>query len=406
MKGFREYTRLGKAQQLVLANVRKTEPEILPFQKSMGRVLFEDTVSGAHIPPFDRSAVDGFAVVASDTFGASPTRPARLKVTGAVRAGILPRVGLKKGQAVKVMTGAPLPKGADAVMMVEHTKTSGKILEVFYPITPGKNVSEMGEDVRAGETVLKAGKVLQPHDVGMLAAMHATRVNVFRRPRVAIVATGEELVKPGSKVPPAKIIDSNTYSLAAAVEKCGAVPHVLGVVPDDVKAIERAISRAVADDMVLVSGGSSVGEFDLVPDAISRMGILIFHGVSIRPGGPTAFGVVKKKPVFSLAGFPVATLVAFHFIARPALMFMQGLPPDHGLRMVQARLTKDVSSTLGRSDVVRVKLKKTKAGIDAEPIRVTGSSILSSMTGADGLVVIPENLEGMRKGETVEVELF
>jgi molybdenum cofactor synthesis domain-containing protein len=350
--------------------------------------------------------MDGFAVRASDTFGASPQRPVKLRVVGSLRAGAVPAVVVRGGEAVKVMTGAPLPKGSDAVVMVEHVRMLGKTVEVFSPVPPGTNVSRRGEDAHAGELVLKRGKVLQPHDVGMLASVGVTRIWVHRKPRVAIVTTGEELVAPGVKVPPGKITDSNTYSLAAAVEKAQGLPHTFGRIPDDWKAIEKIIRRSLRDDLVLISGGSSVGEFDLVPEVISKLGEVIFHGVSIRPGGPTAFGVVRGKPVFALAGFPVASLIAFHLLVRPALLTMQGLPLDHGRRTVVAELTRDVSSTLGRSEVVRVRVRKARGKTLAEPVRVTGSSILSSMTRADGFLIVPENLEGVRKGEPVEVELF
>lgn len=406
MRGFREYTPLGAALKLILERVKKLPSETVAFDGAAGRVLAVDVFSKNNVPPFDRSAVDGFAVRASDTFGSRQTSPRKLEIAGETRAGVSPETRVSRGKAVKIMTGSPIPKGSDAVVMVEHTRTSGKILDVFSPVTPGKNVSAKGEDACAGEMILKEGKVLQPHDIGMLAAGGALRIKVLRKPTVCIVATGEELVKPGSKIPPANIIDSNSYSLAAAVVKSGGIPRFLGMIPDNPWGIEKAIRRSVRCDIVLVSGGSSVGEFDLVPAAISKLGRLVFHGVSIRPGGPTAFGVVRKKPVFSLAGFPTATLVAFHMLARPALLAMQGLPQDHGRRTIAARLAGAVSSTLGRADVARVKILKKKGEVWAEPVRITGSSMLSSMVSADGFFVVPENLEGLRKGETVEVELF
>ncbi len=406
MRGFKKYTPLNSALKIILSPARNLPSEPIVFHAAAGRVLAENIIAKNNVPSFDRSAVDGFAVRASDTFGASQTKALNFRIVGSARAGVPSKARVGRREAVKLMTGAPIPKGADAVVMVENTKSRGNTIDVLSPVTPGKNVSKRGEDVRAGEAVLRKGKFLQPHDIGMLASVGAERIKVFRKPEVAIITTGEELVEPGAKIPPAKIIDSNLYSLAAAVNKSGGDPHFMGRVRDDPKAIENAIKKSLRHDVVLVSGGSSVGEFDLVPDTISRMGRILFHGVSIRPGGPTAFGIVREKPVFSLAGFPVATLVAFHMLARPALLKMQGLKPDHGRRTLKAELTRDVSSTIGRTDVVRVKLRRAGARTLAEPVRITGSSILSTMTSADGFVLIPENSEGLRKGTSVEVELF
>ncbi|MEW6222727.1 MAG: gephyrin-like molybdotransferase Glp [Candidatus Hadarchaeota archaeon] len=405
MRGFEKYSPLGAALKLVLSHVRPLPPESVPFQNTVGRVLAEDVVAESDSPPFRRSTMDGFAVRASDTFGAGPSTPVALNVVGSVRSGFMPKASVGRKEALKIMTGAPVPKGADAVVMVEHTKLQGRRLEVLLPVTPGKNTSERGEDIKAGEVVLKKGHVIHPQDVGMFAQMQNLGVRVFRRPKVAVATTGEELVAPGRKLPPAKIVDSNSYSLAAAVTAAGGVPQVLGIAPDDRQSIKKLIQRSLGHDMVLLSGGSSVGEFDLVPEIISEMGKMVFHGVSIRPGGPTAFGVIKKKPVFCLAGFPVATLVAFHLLVRPALLAMQELPPDHGRRAVTARLTKDVSGTLGRMDVVRVRVRKAREWL-AEPLMVGGSSLLSSMTGADGFITVPEDIEGLNKGQKVEVELY
>jgi molybdopterin molybdotransferase len=406
MRGFKKYTPLSVALESIMSNVRIVGHETVPFHRAVGRVLAEDIAAKNDVPPFDRSAMDGFAVRASDTFGATPTKPVELRVTGSVGIGVSPKATVGDGDALKIMTGAPLPKGADAVVMVEHTELTRNELRVFSAVTPGKNVSKKGEDVLAGEVVLKRGESLRPQDIGMLAAVGATRVKVFRKPRVAIISTGEELVRPRVKPPLGKVIDSNTYSLSAAVTEARGIPHVMGRIPDDASALTKIIKLSLRDDLVLISGGSSVGELDLVPEVISKLGKLLFHGVSLRPGGPTAFGVIRRKPVFSLAGFPLAALVAFSFLVRPALLVMQGLPHNHGRRVVHARLSKDVSSSLGRSDVVRVRLREERGETWAEPVGVTGSGILSSMTKADGFVVIPESYEGFHEGRIVEVELY
>ena len=406
MRGFARYVRLDDALRTILSRVRPVGVETVKFDQPLGRVLAEDVVSKVDVPPFDRSAVDGYAVRASDTFGASESKSVRLRTVGSIAIGSPAKLRVKKGEAAKIMTGAPMPAGADAVVMLENTRAAGKKLDVYTSLTPGKNVSARGEDVKRGDVVLKCGHKLRPQDVGMLGSLSKIYVRVSRRPSVAILATGGELKQPGRKLGKAEITDANSYSLAAAVSNCGGQPERLGTVRDDKALIKRAIIKASRHDVVLLSGGSSVGERDLVPDAIAELGELLFHGVAIRPGGPTAFGIVEGKPIFALAGFPVASLVAFDILAKPALRAMQGLPADRGYPSVKAKLTRKVSSTLGRADVVRIKLRRVSGELLADPIRITGSSILSSMTDADGFVVVPEDIEGFKEGAIVEVELY
>jgi molybdopterin molybdotransferase len=406
MRGFSRYIRLADALKIVLANVEQLEPEVVPFDRALGRVLAEDIVSEVDVPPFDRSAVDGYAVQAADTFGASEQKPVKLRVIGSVRIGVTSKLRVRKGEAIKIMTGAPIPKGADAVVMVEHVLARDKNIAVLAPVTPGKNVSARGEDVKAGEVVLERGRLIRPQDVGMLASVGKIRVRVSRRPKVAIFATGGELRRPGERLGRAEITDINSYSLAAAVESCGGLSQNLGIMPDRPELLKRALRKAIGYDMVLASGGSSVGEFDIMPDVIAELGELLFHGVAIRPGGPTAFGVVGRQPVFSLAGFPVSSLVAFDMLVRPALRKMQGLPADRGYPKVRAKLARKVSSTLGRADVVRVKVRVKEGELLADPIRVTGSGVLSSMTEADGFFIVPEDVEGFDGGDIVDVEIY
>ncbi len=406
MRGFGEYTRLDDALKIVLSEVRQARSEVMRFDRAAGRVLAADVVSKVDVPPFDRAAVDGYAVRAADTFGASELKPIKLRVVGSVDIGVITKLRVRRGEAIKIMTGAPMPSGANAALMVEHTRAKGNDIEVLTPLTPGKNVSARGEDVRAGEVVLKRGRLLRPQDVGMLASTGNLRVQVARRPRVAILATGSELRRPEKSLKPAQIADTNSYSLAAAVQSCGGIPRRLGIVPDKPRILRRKLRKAIEYDMVLISGGSSVGEHDIVPDIIGELGKLRLHGIAIRPGGPTAFGVVRGKPVFGLAGFPVAALVAFDMLVRPALRHMQGLPADRGYPRVRARLARKISSTLGRADVVRVAVRSEAGELWAEPIRVTGSGILSSATRADGFIIVPEDVEGLEENRIVEVELY
>ncbi len=406
MRGFARYTRLGDALKTVLSRVKRLGSEFVSFDHAFGRVLAEDVISKTDVPPFNRSAVDGYAVRAADTFGASETKPKKLRVVGSAKIGVVTKFRVRKGEAVKLMTGAPMPRGADAVVMVEHTKIEGKRIAVLVPLTPGKNVSARGEDVRAGEVVLKYGQQLRPQDIGMLSSISHLKVRVFRRPKVAVIVTGSELRRPGTRLKSAQITDINRYSLAAGVTSCGGVANPLDITPDKPQALRRTLQKALKNDVVLISGGSSVGEHDIAPDVVAELGELLFHGVTLRPGGPTAFGIVRGKPVFCLAGFPVASLVAFDMLVRPAIWVMQGLPPDWGCLRVRAKLTRKVTSSLGRADVVRVRVWSEADELLAEPIRVTGSGILSSMTRADGFILVPETMEGFEKGAVVEVELY
>jgi molybdenum cofactor synthesis domain-containing protein len=406
MRGFTSYTKLADALEMVLSKIEQLEPEVVPFEQALGRALAEDVVSRVDLPPFDRAAVDGYAVRAADTFRAIESSPVKLRVVGSANVGSAARIEVKRGEAAKIMTGAPMPKGADAVVMVEQTKAEGEHVLVFTKLPPGKNVSARGEDVRRGEVVLERGRLLRPQEVGMLAATGNTEVRVARRPRVAILATGEELRPPGTRLKEGEIVDVNSYSLSAAVKSCGGLPRRLGLVPDDSRSLRRALRRAARYDMALISGGSSVGERDLVPEVIAELGELLFHGVAIRPGGPTAFGVIGGKPFFGLPGFPVSALVAFDMLVRPALRRMQGLPAERGYPKVRARLARKISSTLGRMEIVRVRVREEGGELVAEPIRIAGSGILSSMTRADGFLLLPEDVEGLEEGSQVEVELY
>jgi molybdopterin molybdotransferase len=405
-RGFAVRIPLEEAVRTIAASVEPLPAEEVNFYESLGRVLAEDVVAGINVPQFDRAAVDGYAVIASDTFGASPARPAKLRVVGSVKVGARGSKRLRRGEAVRIDTGARMPAGADSVVMVENVVEEGGHVGVLSPVTPGKNVSKAGEDVRAGETVLRRGRVLGPADIGLLASVRHLRPRVHRRPHVGVISTGSELVAPHLSASGPHVVDANSYSIAAAVTAAGGIPHRLGIVPDEEKDLRRKIASALKYDVVIVSGGSAVGRFDLVPEVISKMGDLKFHGAAIRPGGPSGFGVIGGKPVFCLAGFPAGALIAFDLLVRPALRKLQGLPADRGYLRVRARLEEGVPSVLGRADVVRVKLMRRGKEILARPMRITGSSMLTTVADADGFVIVPESAEGLERGQEVEVEVY
>jgi molybdopterin molybdotransferase len=288
--------------------------------------------------------------------------------------------------------------------MLEHTEVKGNLLYVLKPVAPGRNVSQRGEDVQRGKIIIKSGTRLRPQEIGMLAQLKKLRVRVYPRPTVAMIVTGDELVSPWSTEN--KSIDTNSYMLGSALREVGGVLGFVKRVVDDERKIIRAIHKALNYDVVVITGGTSVGRRDFVPNCLRRLGKLIFHGVAVRPASPTAFGLIKGTPVFCLPGFPVAAFLAFHLFVKPALLKLQGLSPLHSKETVRAVLTTDVTSTLGRTDILRVKLRRAGGRFLAEPLRITGSGVLSSLVNADGIVLIPENIEGLAKGESVEVELI
>jgi molybdenum cofactor synthesis domain-containing protein len=401
--GFPYYIRLGDALGLVLKELKRLPSERVKLVESLNRVSAVDVVAPFNVPPFDRAAVDGYAVRASDTIGASELHPKRLKVVGSCVTGVRSSLPVHAGQAVEISTGAPLPKGADAVIAVERCRKENGYVLIFEPVPRWRNVSREGEDVREGEIVLKAGKRIGPADIGLLAACGYSEVRVSVKPTVFIIPTGTELVEPGKILRDAKVYDIDSYSIAASVLHTGGAPVLSQRVKDDKSSIRKAIRQGLRYDMILVIGGSSVGKSDFVPSAIAEEGKLLFHGVAIRPGSPTSFGIIKGKPIFSLPGFPAGCLIAFEFLVRPALEYMLGL--EEPRMKIRAKLGRTIASALGRVDVVRVRLEQRDGTWVAHPIRITGSSVLSSVARADGFILVPEEVERIEEGAEVEVVL-
>lgn len=410
-KGFRSYTRVDEALGLFLkkSGARVLEAETVEVARALHRVLAEDIFAEIDLPHFNRSAVDGYAVRSEDTFGASSTNPVVFSLIGATEIGELPTLSIKKSEAARIATGAPLPKGADSVVMLEYTEEIGKgRVEILRAATPGDNVSKVGEDVKSGELVLGGGTTLLPQDIGILTAIGRTTVKVVRRPRVAVLSTGNELVGPGSPLGLGTIIDSNRPLIMAAVEAEGGIPVDFGIAEDKMEEIERKVRSGLAQaDILIVTGGTSVGVRDLAPDVINglgRPGILV-HGVSMRPGRPIALGVVSGKPVLLLPGNPVAAILTFKVFAKPLIHIMSGSEPEEE-KTVRARVLRAIPSAVGMRSFVRVALRKTKSGYVAEPLWITGSGIISSMVKANGLIIIPEGKEGIEEGEEADVILL
>jgi molybdopterin molybdotransferase len=413
MKGFPKLTPIDDALNEFFTNVQieRLPSEDVPTASSLDRVLAKDIICPRDVPPFDRSAVDGYAVRAEDTFGASETNPIVLSVKGVSTVGNQPLETLGKGETMQIATGAPMPKGTDAVVMVEYTEVTGPDkVEVYRPVAPGENVSSRGEDVREGQMILRSGAFLKPQDIGIMSALGLGRVEVTRKPLVAVLSAGNELVDLGSKVPPGRIVDSNRPTLLAMVDASGAQPMDLGIVPDEREVITEKIREGLASaNLVLVSGGTSVGERDLLPDVVNSLGRpgVIVHGIAMRPGRPTALCAVEGKPIVLLPGFPVAAMIAYEVFAEPIVLRMLGASGRLRERpTVRAVALRRVPSSPGNRSFVRVIVAKRGGGYVFEPLRATGSGVISSMVRANGMLIIPEKKEGVEEGEKVEIVLL
>ena len=383
--------------------------EETPLLEAYNRVLGENVVSTLDIPPFNRSTVDGYALKAEDTFGAEENQPAKLTTLGMVSVGEQPKIRVEKGEAAEIVTGAPIPEGADAAVMVEDTDKTGSKLRVFRAVTRDENVMKRGADIKKGETVLKAGQVLGASEIGVLAALGLTKVKVLKVPVVAVLSTGAEVTEPGKELPAGKIYDINAYSLSTAVRESGGKPVYLGVVPDDKAELRKALKRALASaDMVLTSGGVSVGPKDLTPQIVNSLGEpgVFISGIAVKPGKPTTVALIGNKPVFSLPGHPTSALLQFHLLARPVLQLMSGRPATE-VKTVKALAATRMFSAKGRRTFVMVKLKRDKANRRVvEPVETGASGAITTLAKADGFVEIPESHQFIDAGEEMVVTLL
>lgn len=401
MKGFRERTEVAAVLRLLEQRLGVLDGEQVPLHQAAGRVLTADVVSEVAVPAFDRAAMDGYAVRGEDTFGASLYTPVELRLIGEVRAGKQFAGTCQPGEAVRIMTGAPLPAGADAVLPAEQAEERPGIVLVREPVPPGRHVGRRGEDVSCGSKVLSAGRVLRPQDLGVLAAIGVAEVQVVRQPRVAVLVTGDELLPCGSKPQGVRIVDSNSIMLEALIRRDGAVPDVGPILPDQRDILMEAVSQCHAD-VILITGGTSVGKEDHIPSVIAALGELAVHGVAMRPAAPTGLGFVNQRPVFLLPGNPVSCLAAYEFFAGPAIRRLGGRPMDWPHRRIVRPLAAKIASAIGRVDYVRVQLVEAAV----LPLAVSGASILTTTTRADGFVVVPAECEGYPPGTSVEVFLY
>jgi molybdopterin molybdotransferase len=400
-----------EAAERILAPMRVLEAERRSPLDALGQVLAEDVRAAFSIPPHDNTAMDGYAVRAADTAGARSDAPRLLRVVGELHAGRAPDVAVEPGTAVRIMTGAPLPLGADAVVQFElTTEASPGAVEtgqvgVLRPARPGSNVRRAGEDVREGEIVLSAGVEIRPAEVGVLASLGLTSVAVVRRPRVAVLSTGDELRAPGEALAPGTIYDANTFSVAALVRRYGGVATLLGIARDHADDLVARIRSGLDADLLITSAGVSVGDYDLVKQVLAAEGEIGFWQVRMKPGRPLAFGQIRGVPVVGLPGNPVASMIAFEQFVRPAILKMLG---KRRLRKpeVEARLVGSADNRDGRRCFVRASVTRDGDEYVATVTGPQGSGILTSMSQANGLVVIPEDVVGVTTGDRVRVQML
>jgi molybdopterin molybdotransferase len=399
-----------EALQKILDEVGVLEIESVPILESLGQVLAEDITSSINVPPLDNSAMDGYAVRAQDTRGAGDATPVILKVIDTIIAGAVPQREVGPGTAIRIMTGAPLPRGADAVVQFENTDETQRPANspevgILVEARPELNVRKAGEDIARGTVALKKGSVIRPAEVGLMASLGYTRVKAIRRPVVAILSTGNELVETGQPLPEGKIYDSNLYSIAGLVKRYGCVPKILGIARDEEKSIVDKLRQAQDADMLLTTGGVSMGDYDMVKDILAREGKMVFWKVRVKPGKPLAFGKIKGKtgdiPHLGLPGNAVSCMVSFELFVRPALLKMMG-KKNLGKPVVEAIIEDTVKNDAGRRIYDRAIITRRDGHYYARLTGPQGSGILKSMSLANGLVLIPEEKPAVQKGETVQ----
>ena len=403
LKGFQKLTSTDDALDMWLGVLKIKKPSAIdvPLSKALNRVLAEDVITEESLPRFDRSAMDGYALSAEATTGASQFKPAAFQLT---QANVT-----SSTQAKQVWTGNPIPKGADAVVMIENTQKRDDGIKVWKQLAPNENVSKIGEDIKKGEVVAKAGARLNPYHLGLLAALGKTQIKVAKKPTIAILATGNELAELGSEPAENQVFDSNRTMLSAMCRELDAEPKGLGIARDNVEEIAEKLKNGLQQaDAAITTGGTSVGGLDLVPDAVNKLGKpgIVVHGIAMRPGMPTALAVVDGKPVMVFSGNPVASIVGFEVFARPLICRMLGMKKEEPRPTLQAVMTRRVSSTLGRKTFIRVLAFEKSGNFLAEPVSARGSGAISTMTRGNGFVVVPANREGVAEDEIVLVHLF
>ncbi len=400
MRPFTSLLPFSEAKQLVDSRITAIDrTESIALDEAEGRVLVDDFEATMDIPPFSRAAMDGYAVKAEDTAGASQNNPRILKIIGILHAGDNSTKKISVGACFQISTGAMMPPGADAVVMVEDTAPGETEVRILKPVAAGVNVGLQGEDIRKGSTILKSGTYLDPGKIGVLSSHGLTEVKVYQKPRVAIIPTGEEVIAAGKKLKPGQLYDINSHTISALVKENGGMPVYIGISGDSIAQLKKTVKEALKNDIVVLSGGSSVGERDLLVDVIHGWGEILFHGVKLKPGKPTMFAMLEGKPVIGMPGFPTSCLFNTYLFLMPAVRKMAHLPPRREIK-IQAKLSETVKGAKDRPQFFTVKI----SGDEAVPV-FTESGAITSIANADGYIEIPEGVS-IEQGTAVTVTLF
>jgi len=405
--GFSKLTLLDDAVKKIHAYIAPTSLEEVETSKALNRVLANDIISELDIPPFDRSAMDGYAVKAEDTFGASPSNPKVIKKIGTIEIGEQTNLVLKTGDAIRISTGAVIPQGADSVIKIEDTDIDGETVSLFTSIVPGKNISKKGEDIPQGTDILRAGIIIKASHIALLSSLGIKHVKVKKKPRVSVFAVGDELIEVGNPLPTNKIYNSNSPMVSSLVETYGGcVVRELNIKDSKDEIRNNLIKSSVDSQIIIFTGGTSVGTKDFLPETIHENGEVLVHGIAMRPGSPILIGLKDQSLVFCLPGTPVAAYICFLSIVGTTIKKMLGCINTDPRVEIIATISKDVPvSRMGYVHFLRVKLEKKENKILALPVKLKGSGIISSLTQSDGIVEISEAKEGLKKGEKVSVYL-
>jgi len=397
---------LEEALRQILDTIHPLGLEKIHILDALGRVIGEDILAPRPIPPKNNSAMDGYAIRCEDTRDTSQERPVILEVIEDIPAGSIPRKVVGSGQATRIMTGAPIPEGANAVMRMEDTEKNGRMVKIFVEATEGQDIRLAGEDVRQGEEVISRGCMIRPAEIGMMAALGRSFISVYQKPLVAVLATGDELVDVDENPSPWQIISSNSYAIAAQILDCGAIPLQIGIAKDTREDLTAKLKSALRADLIISSGGVSVGDYDLVKDIMKEVGNRMqFWQVAMRPGKPLAFGAMNDVPLFGLPGNPVSSMVSFEQFVRPSLLKMMG-HQNLFRRTVKALLKEAIIKKKGTRHFIRAHITFENGQYQALTTGEQGSGILKSMVKANGLIVLPEEITSVKAGDTVIVQLI
>lgn len=407
-KEFLDVKSLEAAKKIVDSIDVSISGEEVDISNAVGRVVFEEVISPIDVPSFDRASMDGYAVLAEDTFYADEQNPVKLKLKGEIRAGEKSELSVKRGSCVGIATGAPVPYGSNAVVMVEYTNQEGDEIEIFRSLAPGENIMAAGADIMRGETIMRRGTKLTPRETGVLAASGIKHVFVYKRPKVAIISTGDEIIEPGMELKFGKIYDVNSRAISDSVIEVGGESTYLGIVKDDFLALDQKIKEILSMDfdIILTSGGTSAGVGDILYKIIDNLGQTLVHGVAIKPGKPVLIGVCKDKPIFGLPGYPTSALVVFNTFVAPLIKKMCGLTHMDGVsKRILGKTAMKLFSAKGRYEYLPVNIVALEDCYSVYPV-LFGSGAITTLSTADGFVNVPENIDIVGEGQTVEVELI